>query len=555
MSTAIYTKSLRDRWVSTTVGMLATGLMLVLAMAAYQQIGTELYAELPESMRSIMGIPDGADPAALAYSVMLGMIGALTLAGLALSAGASSIAGEERDGTLAVLLANPRSRRAVLGSKLGAMWTLTAVGGLVIAGASWLAPSVLGVEIGATHVGAGVLHLAVNALLWGSVATAIGAVTGNRTTAAAGTGGLMVLSYFLVGLLPLAPSTAGLARVVPWYWFDGHDPLTNGVSPGYLAAQVGAIVLLTAVAWWGVEARDLTRPTGGRSLLTTLVDRLQGDPRAARVLERLQGRARVGGIFARTLGQGRALLVVVSTILFAMMGLMMGAIYTALSATLAEVSASLPEAMLAFVGGGDMSTPEGWYQLETFGLMAPVATILVAVAAGARALAGEERDRTMGLLLANPVARRAVVLRKAAAMAVHTAVTGLALFAGVLGGSLLGGLGMSVGNIAAASLQATLLGLLFGTLALAVGAASGEVRRARVATTVAVGVAYLANALLSLGGDLSRWAWVSPFDWYLGGEPLTRGFDWAGITLLGALAAVLLGVAVVLFDRRDLRHG
>ncbi|MFT6803942.1 MAG: ABC-2 type transport system permease protein [Nitriliruptoraceae bacterium] len=554
MLAPIYTKSLREWWVGPTVGMALVGVLLVLAMAAYQQIGTELYAELPEALRSVMGIPAGADAAALAYAVVFGLMASMTLGGLALSMGASSVAGEEKGGSIGVLLGNPISRRQLLASNTGAMISLVLVGGALMAIAGLVAPGLLGVEIGDTHVAAPSIHLTLGALVYGMVAVAVGAVTGNRSLAAATAGGVMVAGYLLVGLLPLSQSLAGLAKLLPAYWYDGHDPLNNGLSGGYLAVQMLVITALAAVAWWGVEARDLTRPTGGRSPIAKLVDRVRDDERAAKVLDRLQGGAQLSSIAARTASEGRPRLVIIAGVMFLLMGLLMGPIYAALADTLAEVSATIPDAMLAFVGGGDMSSPEGWYQIETLGLMGPIAVILVGAVIGSKALAGEEHDRTMGLLLANPVPRRSVVLQKFSAMALHVSVVGLATAAGIAGGSLIAGLGMSYRNIAAACLQLTLLGLLFGTLALAVGAGTGRVRTATFATVGAAGVMYVTKSVLGIDESLSSWARISPFEWYLGGDPLTNGLDWPSILLFAGLTSALLLLSVVLFDHRDLRR-
>ena len=59
-----------------------------------------------------------------------------------------------------------------------------------------------------------------------------------------------------------------------------------------------------------------------------------------------------------------------------------------------------------------MSTAEGFYEAETYGLMVPISVIVVTAVIGSRALAGEEQNRTMGLLLANPIKRSRVVLEK-----------------------------------------------------------------------------------------------------------------------------------------------
>lgn len=548
-------RSVRDRWSGAATGAVVIGLFLLGAMAAYQQVDTSLYTDMPEAMRAAMGIPADADPTSLAYNVVLGLVGALTLAGIGVSLGASTIAGEERDGTMAVLLGTPRSRRRVLVERTGAMLLLVTAGSLLVLGASHLAPVLLDVELGGTAVTATVVHLWANAVLFGMLAAAIGAVTGNRTLASAATAGGMVVAYFLTGLLPLAESVADVAKVLPWYWFDGHDPLVNGLAGGYLALQLGTVAVLAAVAWWGVEARDLRRRAGATSPVTALLDRARQDERAAALLDRLGGTVVVRSVWSRASSDGQALVAIVAIVMFAMMGLLMGPMYAALEGTLAEVSGSLPETLLAVVGGGDMSTPEGWYRLETFGLMAPIAVTLVAATVGARALAGEEQDRAMGLLLSTPISRRRVVLEKAVALTVHTSIVGVATFLGVAGGSLLGGLGMSIGNIAATSLQLTLLGLLFGAVALAVGAGTGSVRTATVATIGAVGTAYVANSLLTIAEDLRGWAVLSPFEWYLGGQPLLEGLEWRSVGLFAASITLLVTLSVVLFDRRDLRRG
>ena len=550
----LFTKSIRDRWVGTTLGAVTAGLVLIGAMAAYREVDVSVYTDMPESIRSVMGIPDDADAATLAYDIGLGLLASLTLAGLGLSMGASTVAGEERDGTIGLLLANPRSRRRVLAAKTAAMVGLIGLGSLLVLAAAHLAPAVLDVDIGRANVDAAMAHLFANTLLWAAAATAIGAATGNRALASSATTGTMVGCYFLVGLLPLADSLTDAAKFLPWYWFDGHDPLDNGLAPGYLALQAGSTLVLLAVAWWRIEARDLRNHDRTGGAVAQLVDRARTNERLAALLERFSGRARLGSIGARTASEGQALVAITALVMFAVMGLLMGPMYVAIEDTLGDLTADLPENLLALVGAGELSTPEGWYEAETFGLMAPIALGLVAIAAGARGLAGEERERTMGLLLANPVSRRRVVVHKAAAVAVHALVVGAAIFAGVAGGSLLAGLGMSIPNIAAICLQATLLGVMFGTFALAVGAATGSTGTATVASIAVFGAGYLTNSLLSIADSLEGWAALSPFEWYLGGEPLRHGVEWTSVALFLAFTAIFVGAALVLFDRRDLRR-
>ncbi len=97
MLASVFAKTTRDRWKGMAIAMFSLGLLLWMVMAVYQDIDISAYSELPEVFLSIMGIPEGADVASLAVGVMYGFYGALTLAGLAVSMGSASVAGEERD--------------------------------------------------------------------------------------------------------------------------------------------------------------------------------------------------------------------------------------------------------------------------------------------------------------------------------------------------------------------------------------------------------------------------------------------------------------------------
>jgi len=275
-----------------------------------------------------------------------------------------------------------------------------------------------------------------------------------------------------------------------------------------------------------------------------------------KIVDRIAGSTRVSRIWIKSASEHQGLLIVTSYVMFLLMGVLMGPLYGLMDETLLEFSDQIPEAMYAFVGssGGNMSTAEGFYELETFGLMAPIAVIVVTVVIGARALAGEEANRTMGLLLANPIKRSKVVIEKFYAMVLYAFVVGFATWAGVWIGSMLGGLGMSPTNIAAASLLATLLGLVFGALALALSAATGRVKIAVFATVGVVFVSFLINSIAILNDTVEGLAAFTPFDYYLTSSPLNNGMHWghAGV-LLGAVL-VLVAAAVWLFDRRDLRQ-
>ena len=550
MFATVTTKTVRDRWKGTVIGSLTLGLLLIFGMAVYRDIDLSVYTNLPEAMRSMMNIPVDADVGSIAYGAIYGSYGALTLAGLAIAAGSASIAGEERNGTMGLLLGNPKSRTHVLVSKATALVVLTATGAALMLGAGLLAPELLSVDITGIHVSALMFHMFVNALFFGFLAIAIGGWTGSGGLASGVSAGVMGLSFIAVGLLPLVSGLEDLTKVMPWYYFNGAQPVINGVDWGHMGVLLAAVVVLSIVAVVGVNRRDFK----SQAVRVSLIDRLRENALTQKAADRLAGSTRVSRIWVKTASEHQGLLFMASALMFLVMGVLLGPMYSVIDENMLSAMDDFPEVLLALFGGGDMSTPEGFYQLETFGMMAPVAVMVVTIAIGAKALAGEEANGTMGILLANPINRSTVVLEKTAAMVLSGFIVGFATFAGVAVGSMLGGLGMSIANIAATSILVALLGTAFGALALALSAGVGRVK---VAVFVPIGAAlasHVVASFLPLSDSLAGYAKWSPFYYYLSSDPLMNGMPWGHAGVLALLSVALVAVAVMLFNRRDLRQ-
>ncbi len=546
----VFVKTASDRWLAWAIAAASVALFLLFGMSAYREIDLSIYTSLPEAFKSLIGISDTIDAGGLAVNVMFSTWGALTLAGVALAMGSSAIAGEERDGTMDILLANPKSRTYVLLSKTGALVLSVAVATVAL----WIPvhpiAALLGVEIAGLDVEALMLHLFANSLFFGILALALGAITGNKGTATGATTAILVLSFFGVGFLPLIDGGQTISKVLPWYYFDGSDPVNNGVAWGHLAVLISGSVLLLVAAIVGFNRRDLK----GQSVGTTMLDRVRGNPLLNRMIGQLAGSARVSSIWVKTVYDYQVLVLITAAVMFLVQGVMMGPMYASIPDETLATFDQFPEQLLALFGGGDMSTPEGWYSLETFGLMAPGAVILVTVVMGAGALAGEESRRTMGLLLACPISRSRIVLEKMVPMVLFAFVVGFATFAGVSIGSLVADLGMSIGNIAATATLQSLIGFVFGSLALALSAATGRVSIAIYGSIGAALFFHLFNSLGALNAALADLSWLTPFSYYLGNDPLNNGMDWNGAAVLAALSVILIGLSFVLFEQRDIRQ-
>ncbi|WP_198597777.1 ABC transporter permease subunit [Blastococcus atacamensis] len=216
-----------------------------------------------------------------------------------------------------------------------------------------------------------------------------------------------------------------------------------------------------------------------------------------------------------------------------------------------ELMDQMPEVLRSLLAAADMSTPVGYVQTELLGLTAPLLVILFSVVMGASGIAGEEDRRRIDLLLANPVSRTRVLLEKVAAMIVSTLVLVSAVGLALLAAGVLAGLDLPVGNVAAAMLHLWLLGIVFGTLAAALGAATGHVIISRAVPGVVALMAYLLNGLAPLVGWLAPLRKFSPFYQYSGHTPLVNGVSLAGVAVAVATVLVLAAGAVVAFRRRD----
>lgn len=223
------------------------------------------------------------------------------------------------------------------------------------------------------------------------------------------------------------------------------------------------------------------------------------------------------------------------------------------AAGLDEIINQIPEALLkAFVGDFlDFTSPEGYLNSQLFQMMLPLLLLIYSIRLGSNATAGEEEQGTMDLLLAHPLMRRRLVLDKAVAMAASTAVLASATWIGMWVGIAVVGMQIGVLRTVEATFSGLLLALAFGSLALAVGAATG---RKGMATGVSVAIAvatYFLNALAPLVKGLQPFRKLSPFHYYIGGDPLTHGLNLAHAAVLAGIALACLIIAVVAFQRRD----
>ncbi len=241
--------------------------------------------------------------------------------------------------------------------------------------------------------------------------------------------------------------------------------------------------------------------------------------------------------------------------------LAIGAVYPIVAENREQFEALLetyPDGLLAIMGvegGASLFDPVGFIQAEALGWVVPLVFAIYGAVQGARAVAGEEEDGTIDLVMATPLSRYGLVGQKLWALVLAEMVLGGALLVGIALTGPLFGVEIPLGNIAAVSLMAVLLGVFFGALALAMGAFTGLRGLSMGIVTLVAAGSYLLNSLGGLVEGLEAAKPLSPFYYYDASNPLRFGLDVQHALVLAGLAVVLLGLALLSVRRRDLGVG
>lgn len=203
------------------------------------------------------------------------------------------------------------------------------------------------------------------------------------------------------------------------------------------------------------------------------------------------------------------------------------------------------------MSGADMSTPVGYIKIELLSFMGPLLLLLYAIAAGAAAVAVEEDRRTLDLLLATPVSRQRIVLEKLGAMVLGTALLAAVTGAALIGEGRLADMHLPVDKVGAVMLHMALLAVVYGTLALTIGALTGNPAISRTVPAVAAVLAYVVNGLGAVVSWLKPWQKFSPFYQYAGHDPLVNGVSVVAVLVAVGTVLALAVIAVFGFRRRD----
>ena len=216
----------------------------------------DLVADLPEGLVEALGYDVIGTAGGWVTSTVYGLLGPALLLIFAISTGARLVAGEEEAGTLELEVTSPVSRLRILAERYGALVVSVLLLVFVVTVVCWVLIAMLDMAVPIDRLLAGSSGLALLTLGFGSVAFAVGALTGRRSFAVATAAALAVTAFMLDALGPVVDAR-WMSEVSPFYWYLGQDPLIDGFDRTGLAKLVVIPVLSLAVAVAAFPRRDL----------------------------------------------------------------------------------------------------------------------------------------------------------------------------------------------------------------------------------------------------------------------------------------------------------
>jgi ABC-2 type transport system permease protein len=259
-------KTLRDQ--RRSLPFWGVGLVLLAAFLAGlyptvrdNNVFQQMVEAYPDELKGLMGLTDSMDISSGVGWLNIeafGFMVPLVFIVYGVLAGAAAIAGEEARGTLYLLLTEPIERGRVVVEKFGAM--ALAMGALCVVLYAALAVGAVATgmdDVGMLNLAAITGSAALLGLVFGALALAIGCATGRSGLAGGVSAAAAIAAYLVNAVRASVESLSPVKWVSPFYYYNGADPLANGLEPVHALVLAAAAVALCAIGYLGFRRRDI----------------------------------------------------------------------------------------------------------------------------------------------------------------------------------------------------------------------------------------------------------------------------------------------------------
>ncbi|AXR79731.1 ABC transporter permease [Natrarchaeobaculum sulfurireducens] len=247
--------------------------------------------------------------------------------------------------------------------------------------------------------------------------------------------------------------------------------------------------------------------------------------------------------------RGSLLLVAV----FAVLSALYFSMFPGIQAEMDALEAAFPEYMFDMFGIEELHTIEGFIAAEIYSFFWSLLVAIYFAYVGAGLIASDVQDRRMDLTLSNPVSRESIVLQKIAALWVPLVALNVGVPIIVYVGALTIGESFNPVALAMVHLLSIPYLLVCAGIGLVLSVVVDHARRARATALTLVFVCWLVDGVSRVDPE---YEWIGAFTpsryWEETDVLVHEEYAFADAALLSVVFFLLVGLAVVVFVRRDI---
>jgi ABC-2 type transport system permease protein len=258
----------------------------------------------------------------------------------------------------------------------------------------------------------------------------------------------------------------------------------------------------------------------------------------------------MGSVFSKTLYQKRYLILGWLAGVIFMVFITMSAFNSFSDGSIADSIAHMPPALQKLVGDlSSFKTIQGYIAQQIFALRVPMLLIILSITVLVGLTGGEEERGIVETQLTLPVGRTSLLLQKLAAALVVIVLASLGALIGIEIGLIVSHQHYNMLDVLPHLVSCLLVSVDYGLVGFAAAAASG---RRSLALGLASGLAFLSFIINSMASSVSYFGTLDKatlFHYYT----YKGGYHWPELSLLAGIAMLLIAIALVGFNRRDIR--
>lgn len=227
--------------------------------------------------------------------------------------------------------------------------------------------------------------------------------------------------------------------------------------------------------------------------------------------------------------------------------------YISRSVEIVKVLDKLPPFIKNMMGDtANLATPEGFFNIQPFSMMAPLLFLIFSISKGIDSIAGEKERGTLELLLASPISRSRIVFEKFVSIVIMLLFISVVFWVGMTASALVFSVPLNKIRLLEAIFSCFMFGITFTAISQAMGCL---LLRKKVCAGIVAAFAvitYFINVYAPMVKALQPYRIFSPFYYYNGAAPLINGLNMTHLLVQMGLAVIFFVFTILIFQRRDI---